>query len=98
MALSSKLSNICSRLPSHACKSVMNHRHSAVLIKNGNPVSFGFNTIKGERTYHAEHDVILKYLYQRGIKGRQKVQRILQRQGYEEDFSQYCIGRHSMEW
>lgn len=54
-ALMSKLSNI-------ARKSEINHQHAAVIIRNGNPVAWGINSIKGNNTCHAECDAIRKYL------------------------------------
>lgn len=75
----SKFQNILKRLPQIASKSAVNHQHGAIVIRNGVPVAWGFNNIKGNRTYHAEHDVIRKYLSLRGIKGWEKGQCILRK-------------------
>ncbi len=73
----SKFYNILRKLPRHAIKSDINHQHGAVLVKNGSPIVWGFNSIKGEHTYHAEHDVIRKYLSLKGIKGWERGQCLL---------------------
>ncbi len=76
----SKFAGILRRLPLMALKSDVNHQHGAVIIKNGSPIIWGFNSIKGEKTYHAEHDVLRKFLYLKGFKGWERDQRILWKQ------------------
>jgi len=66
-----KLSNILSKLPAYAMKSSICHQHGAVVIRNGSPIVYGFNEIKGNNTYHAEHDVIRRYLALYGLKDKQ---------------------------
>jgi hypothetical protein len=68
-----KFLNILATLPHIANKSQINHQHSAVIIKNGTPIIWGFNNIRGVNTYHAEHDVIRKYLAMKCIKGGNEI-------------------------
>lgn len=70
--LSSRMLNILDRLPYYADKSNINHQHGAVLIKNGSPIIWGFNSIKGNNTYHAEHEVINRYLLSQRLLYREK--------------------------
>ncbi len=65
--MASKFLNVLATLPYVASKSQITHRHSAVIIKNGAPIIWGFNNIKGADTYHAEHDAIRKYLAMKRI-------------------------------
>lgn len=65
--LSTKLQNLLSCLPSHAERSIQNHKHGAILIKNGDPISWGFNVVRGNTTWHAEGDVIRRYLNTQGV-------------------------------
>lgn len=55
-----KLLLILAKLQQYATKSNMMHRHSAVILKKGVPIIYGFNHLKGIKTFHAEHDVINK--------------------------------------
>jgi len=66
--MTKKILGILATMPIIANKSQINHQHSAVLLKNGTPVVWGFNNIKGITTYHAEHDVIRKYLAMKCIR------------------------------
>lgn len=75
---SSKFQNILNRLPSYAMKSLNLHRHGAVVLKNGTPVSFGFNAVVGKQFRHAEVDSINRYIRQQGIKRFEKVKCLLQ--------------------
>ena len=68
--MNTKLANVLATMPHIANKSQLNHQHSAVILKNGTPIIWGFNNIKGLRTYHAEHDAIRKYLAMKCIKSR----------------------------
>lgn len=77
--MSNKFSSILRKLPQLATRSDCNHQHGAVVVKNGTPIAWGFNSIKGGRTYHAEHDVLRKYLALKGFKGWQRSQCILWR-------------------
>jgi hypothetical protein len=72
-----KLFGLLSKLSRVASNSQINHQHAAVLIHNGNPVVWGFNTIKGHKTHHAECDVIRRFLISRGNLGYVKEQSIL---------------------
>lgn len=70
--MTDKFNNILRKLPKIASKSILNHQHAAVVIKNGSPVINGFNQIKGSKTYHAEHDAINRYLSLYGFKYYQR--------------------------
>ena len=70
--MSSKFQNILARLPALAVKSLNTHQHGAVLLKNGVPVSFGFNAVSGINFRHAEVDAINRYLRQQCLKRRFK--------------------------
>jgi deoxycytidylate deaminase len=63
-----KFVNILARLPAFASKSTNQQHHCAVVIKNGVPVAFGINVIKGCEFLHAEVNAILNYLKQQGIR------------------------------
>lgn len=54
--------NILAKLNETANKSHMNNQHAAVIINNGKPIMWGFNCIIGNKTCHAECNVINKYL------------------------------------
>jgi hypothetical protein len=69
-----------SRLPELANKSIQNHRHGAILLKNGTPISWGFNVIRGNTTWHAEGDAIRRYLLSQGILNYEKQQSILRKE------------------
>ncbi len=64
-----KFAGLLRKLPLMALKSSIQHQHGAVIIKNGSPIIWGFNSIKGQKTYHAEHDVLRKFLNLKGFKG-----------------------------
>lgn len=64
--LSNKFSKFLPKLINHAKQSTVNHQHAAVLIYNGDPVAWGVNNIKGNKTYHAEVEVIYRFLLNRG--------------------------------
>lgn len=70
-----RLRNYINKLVEMAKKSDINHRHASVLIYNGNPVAWGYNSIKGINTNHAECDVIRRFLVARGFIGYLKVQK-----------------------
>ena len=38
------------------------HKHAAVLLLNGKPIFYNFNSIIGNKSYHAEVAVINKYI------------------------------------
>jgi len=63
-----KFQNILKKMPTVAMKSTINHKHSAVVLRNGVAIAWGFNSIKGNKTIHAEHDAIRNYLFFKGIK------------------------------
>jgi len=75
--INARLQNMLSRLPALASKSIQNHRHGAILLKNGTPVSWGFNAIRGNKTWHAEGDAIRRYLLSQGILHYEKQQQVL---------------------
>lgn len=75
----SRFQNILKRLPNLAMKSEFNHQHGAVVLRNGVPVAWGFNIIRGNRTCHAEFDAIRNYLNNNGIKGWEKGRYILRK-------------------
>lgn len=60
-SLSSKIMNIVNKLPDYAIKSPLSQQHAAVLIKNGVPLAWSYNNIRGTKTYHAECDVVRRY-------------------------------------
>lgn len=66
--MNNKFHSLLKGLSQHAIKSCLQHQHAAVILKGGTPVAWGFNSIKGIKTYHAEHAVINKYLSDRGLK------------------------------
>jgi len=70
--MSLRFNNIMARLPYFALKSLNLHQHGAVVLKNGTPVAFGFNSVSGVHFRHAEVDAINKYLRIHGIKGWEK--------------------------
>lgn len=76
-SLNSKLHSLLSKLPEIANRSVQTHKHGAVLIKNGRPVAWGFNVVKGNKTWHAEGDAIRRYLLAYGERRYEKQQCIL---------------------
>jgi hypothetical protein len=59
--------NASSGLSRYAVRSSIKNQHGALLLKNGRPMYYGFNEIKGNFTYHAEHDVLRRYLAANGI-------------------------------
>jgi hypothetical protein len=77
--LSKRLQNLLYRLPFEAEKSVQQHQHGAILIKNGAPISWGYNVVRGNKTWHAEGDVIRRYLITQGVMNYEKQQCILWR-------------------
>ena len=74
---SARLTKLFSKLIDNAKKSDIMHQHSAVLMYNGAPVAWGFNRISGNKTHHAEHDAIRKFLLSRGMIGWVNQQRVL---------------------
>jgi hypothetical protein len=75
------------RLHAIANKSSVSHQHAAVLVYNGNPVAWDFNSIKGKHTHHAEFSVIRKFLISRGNLGFVKKSSILWNEQYYEKCS-----------
>ncbi len=67
--MSSKILNIIATLPRVAIRSLNVHQHGAVLIKNGRPVSYGFNSVQGDKFRHAEVDAIDRYLRSHNVNG-----------------------------
>lgn len=51
-----KLARIAENVP------YMTHSHGAVLLKNGVPLAYGWNNIRGESTIHAERHVLEQYI------------------------------------
>lgn len=72
-----RLRTYITKLIEMAKKSDINHRHGSVLIYNGTPVAWGFNSIRGSNTNHAECDVIRRFLAGRGYLGYLKEQSLL---------------------
>lgn len=62
-----RLNKFLKWLPKLAVKSDINHQHAAVLMQGGSPVAWGFNTIKGAKTFHAEMSVIQRFMTSRGF-------------------------------
>jgi hypothetical protein len=65
----SKILKILPKLIDTSEKSIITHQHAAVLLINGNPIAWDFNSIKGKRPLHAEVAVIRQYLISRGLIG-----------------------------
>jgi hypothetical protein len=65
--MNSRLVSVANKLRNIACRSNMTQQHAAVLLKGSTPIVYGFNTIRGNDTYHAEHDVIRRYLLTIGL-------------------------------
>jgi hypothetical protein len=66
----SRIQSFLHKLPTLAQKSdLANSHHGAVLICNGAPMVWGFNTIKGLDTHHAEFDVMRRFLISQGMLG-----------------------------
>ena len=63
-----KFQNILKKMPTVAMKSTINHKHSAVVLRNWVAIAWGFNSIKGNKTIHAEHDAIRNYCPLRALK------------------------------
>lgn len=72
-----RLERLLGKLSDIAKQSIIQHRHSAVLINNGVPVSWGYNSIIGTKTHHAEYAAIKSYMLQCGLIGLVKSRRIL---------------------
>lgn len=54
--------SLISNLAVCANKSNIMHKHAAVILKSGYPVLYAHNHIKGNSTFHAEHEAIRRYL------------------------------------
>jgi hypothetical protein len=65
--MSSRIFNLLPKLCEFAEKSTICHRHGAVLLKNGTPITWSYNNIKGNNTLHAEHNVISQFLRIKGV-------------------------------
>jgi hypothetical protein len=50
-------------------KSLINNQHGSVLIKSGRPMSWGFNSITGGKSIHAEVSTCMKLLSNHGFLG-----------------------------
>jgi len=55
------------RLKDIARKSTNTIKHAAVVMIGGKILSYGFNSMRGSKTDHAECSAIRKYMYTRGI-------------------------------
>ena len=67
MSTTNRFMNLMNRLSNTACKSHIVHKHGAVLMHGNQPVAWGFNSIKGCYTQHAECEAIKQYLNRRGV-------------------------------
>lgn len=72
--------SILNKLPDIAKKSLAIHTHGSVLIKNGKPVAWGFNSVNGNTTIHAEPSAILNYLIRNGVISGKKEYYILRQE------------------
>jgi hypothetical protein len=70
--MSIKFANILGKLAEVASKSEIAHKHGAVIISAGSPIVWGYNSIKGTTTYHAECEALRRYLNLHGIYWKQK--------------------------
>jgi len=61
-----RIDRFADKLATTALKSYNQHKHAAVLVYNKTPVAWGFNTIVGNDTRHAEQVVIQQFLASRG--------------------------------
>ncbi len=66
-SLSSHIFNLLPKLSEFAEKSIICHQHSAVVLENGTPVTWGYNNIKGNSTLHAECNAIKQFLRVKGL-------------------------------
>lgn len=57
-----KLNKFLYKLAKLSEKSDISHHHSAVLVKNGSAVCWGYNSFHSGKTVHAEENVIMKYI------------------------------------
>jgi pyrimidine deaminase RibD-like protein len=69
-----KLENL---LKDIALNSDISRQHSAVILYNGNIVAHGINSIRGNKSIHAEPAAIRQFLLSRGLIGWIKKQCIL---------------------
>jgi len=67
MSISNNIRRLLSKLADTANRSEINHRHGAVVMYGGAPVAWGFNSIIGAKTYHAEIAAVKKFLASRGF-------------------------------
>lgn len=56
-------------LKNNSSKSLLSHKHSAVILSNSVPISWNHNTINGKHFFHAEYNVVRKFLIQNGHLG-----------------------------
>jgi hypothetical protein len=62
-----KYFNLIDKLIILSKKSVLSIKHSAAVIKNGKIMSYGFNTVNGKYSHHAECNAIINYLKEYNI-------------------------------
>ena len=62
-----RMSKILDKLCQISAMSKIIHQHAAVVIYNGDPVAWGFNTIRGNKSIHAEIAAIYQFLCDRGF-------------------------------
>lgn len=68
-----KINNFLNRLISVSKQSVNVHKHAAVLLLNGKPIIYNFNSIQGIKSIHAEIAVIRNYLNLHRIVKNEKI-------------------------
>lgn len=57
---------LLNELINNSRKCDLTHKHSAVVMKNNQPISFGYNQLRGNNSWHAECDAIRSYLINKG--------------------------------
>ena len=105
-----KLDRFLPRMIGIAEQSLMSHQHGAMVIYNGSPAAWAFNTIKGGNTFHAEMEAIGQFLTNRGFgnfvrnvqcilygskKPRLKIPAFKETKAFDEENLHYC---GPMEW
>jgi hypothetical protein len=68
-----KFNRFISQLANFASMSSLHHKHAAVIVRNGKPIAFGINSIRGNDPCHAECAAITKYLSLSGSRGPYKL-------------------------
>lgn len=77
MQLSKKRSNIINKLMTVAENSSITHKHAAVVVSGGKTLAWGFNSIKGGKTIHAEHAALQSFMNHYRVTLRRRKERYI---------------------